>query len=72
MRLLADSNEPINLGGPSSTHLVLAITRERAIVTANGLEVVEARNEVVDMGCLLGTAAKVGEKRAESVQTTAK
>ena len=73
MRLLADSNETINLGGSSSTHLVLVVvTRECATVTSNALKVIEARNEVVDIGCPLGTAAKVAEERAASVQSIAK
>ena len=73
MRLLADGIETINLGGLSSTHLMrVVITRDRAIVTFNALDVVEARNEVVGIGCPLGTAAKVGEERAASVQSNAK
>ena len=48
------------------------ITRDRVIVTSNAIEVVEARNEVASIGCPLGTAAKVGEERAASVQSNAK
>ena len=60
MRLLADGIETIDLGGLSSTHLMcVVITMDRAIVTSNALEVVEARNEVVDIGCPFSTAAKV-------------
>lgn len=55
------------------TNLVLVvITRERVIVTSNAPEVIEARNEVVDIGCSLGTAASVGEERAASVQSIVK
>ena len=64
MRLLADSIEIINFGGPSSPHLVLVVSK--------ALEVIETRNEVVDIGRRLGTAAKDGEERAASVQSIAK
>ena len=73
MRLLADGIESIDLGGPSSTRLMfVVITRDRAIVTSNVVEVVKARNEVVDICCPLGTAAKVDEERAPSGQSIAK
>ena len=52
--------------------MFVVITRDRAIVTSNVVEVVKARNEVVDICCPLGTAAKVDEERAPSGQSIAK